>query len=92
MNVLVPNTSIFGLEIAEWTRKAPFCPNFYNSIKPICKYTEPKLRHMGLEEALLVGLEPTTFIIKCEYLICATIVLLASRVTELIPENVVGFH
>ena len=25
---LAPNPSIFGLEMAEWIRKVPFCPNF----------------------------------------------------------------
>ncbi len=43
----------FGLEMAEWTRKVPFCPNFSNSFEPIYKHTEPKSRHTGLEEALI---------------------------------------
>ncbi len=40
---------IFGVEIAEWTRKASFCPYFWNSI---FKHTEPKSQHRGLEGAL----------------------------------------
>ena len=64
----MPNPSIFGLEMTEWTRKAPFCPNFSNSFEPICKHIEPKSRHVGLEGALLLtqALSPS-FYIKCNF-------------------------
>ena len=54
---LEPNPQVFGLEMAEWTRKAPFCHhNLQNPFEPICKHTEPKSRHRGLEGALVTNM------------------------------------
>ncbi len=41
--------------MTEWTRKSTFCPNFQTSVEPICKHTDPKSRHTGLEGALAVS-------------------------------------